>query len=300
MHPLLTKQIFKTNKMKHLKSIIAVFVLTLSFNFSLAQSKLENSTLWKIEHADLKQPSYLLGTLHLMCASDFAVPQKVTEALKNVDALVLEVNTADPQEMKLMQEAMGNAKKISEELSPKQFADLDQLVTKVIGAPLKTFDTYGLSILQFLMIGKMLPCTDLKYYEMELIASAQKDKKAIFSLEKAADQIVTMQKAYPTAFAFDQLMLFDSYKKDFNASIAAYKNEDITTSVNLITKDIYMDKNATKYMQIERNKNWVEKMPKMMTERSNLFAVGAAHLTDEYGLINLLRQKGYTVTPVLN
>lgn len=286
--------------MKHLKSIIAVFVWTLSSNFSLAQSKLENSTLWEIERADLKQPSYLLGTLHIMCASDFSIPKKVTETLKNVDALVLEVNTADPQETKLMQEAMGKSKKISEELSPKQYADLDELVTKVLGAPLKTFDAYGLSILQFLMIGKILPCTDLKYYDMELIASAQKDKKAIFSLEKAADQIATMNKAYPTEFAFDQLMLFDSYKKDFNASIAAYKKEDLTTSVNVITKDIYMDANATKYMQVDRNKNWVEKMPEMMKQRSNLFAVGAAHLTSDFGLIYLLRQKGYTVTPVLN
>lgn len=288
--------------MKHLKSIITVVLLAVTFNFSTAQKKtdLENSTLWKIEHSDLKQPSYLLGTLHIMCATDFAIPKKVTEILEKVDALVLEVNTSDPQEMKLMQESMSKSKKISEELTPKQFQELDQLVTKVMGVPLVNFDSYGLSILQFLMIGKMLPCTDLKYYEMELLASAAKTKKQILSLEKAADQIETMRNAYPTTFAFDQLMLFDSYKKDFNEAIQTYKKEDIATTVDLITKDIYMDENATQYMQIDRNKNWVEKMPQMMKERSNLFAVGAAHLTDDYGLIHLLRQKGYTVTPVIN
>lgn len=286
--------------MKHLKSIIALVLLAVTFNFSTAQKKanLENSTLWKIEHSDLKQPSYLLGTLHIMCATDFAIPKKVTETLENVDALVLEVNTSDPQEMKLMQESMSQSKKISEELTPKQFTELDQLVTKVMGVPLVNFDAYGISILQFLMIGKMLPCTDLKYYEMELLASATKSKKQILSLEKAVDQIETMSNAYPTAFAFEQLMLFDSYKKDFNEAIQTYKKEDIATTVDLITKDIYMDENATQYMQIERNKNWVEKMPQMMKERSNLFAVGAAHLTDDYGLIHLLRQKGYTVTAV--
>lgn len=286
--------------MKHLKSIIAVVLLAVTFNFSTAQkkAKLENSTLWKIEHSNLKQPSYLLGTLHIMCATDFAIPKKVTETLDKVDALVLEVNISDPQEIKLMQESMSKSKKISEELTPNQFQELDQLVTKVMGAPLVNFDSYGLSILQFLMMSKMLPCTDFKYYEMELLASATKNQKPIFSLEKAADQIETMRKAYPTAFAFDQLMLFDSYKKDFNVAIQSYKKEDIATTVDLITKDIYMDQNATKYMQIDRNKNWLEKMPQMMKERSNLFAVGAAHLTDDYGLIYLLRKKGYTVTPV--
>lgn len=286
--------------MKHLKTIIAVVLFAATFNFSSAQkkAKLENSTLWKIEHSDLKQPSYLLGTLHIMCATDFAIPKKVTETLDKVDALVLEVNISDPQEIKLMQESMSQSKKISEELSPKQFQELDQLVTKVMGAPLVNFDSYGLSILQFLMMSKMLPCTDFKYYEMELLASATKGKKEIFSLEKAADQIETMRKAYPTAFALDQLMLFDSYKKDFNEAIQTYKKEDIASTVDLITKDRYMDENATKYMQIDRNKNWLEKMPQMMKERSNLFAVGAAHLTEDYGLIHLLRQKGYTVTPV--
>ena len=129
--------------MKHLKSIITVVLLAVTFNFSTAQKKanLENSTLWKIEHSDLKQPSYLLGTLHIMCATDFAIPKKVTEILEKVDALVLEVNTSDPQEMKLMQESMSKSKKISEELSPIQFTELDQLVTKVMGVPLVNFDS---------------------------------------------------------------------------------------------------------------------------------------------------------------
>ena len=95
-------------------------------------------------------------------------------------------------------------------------------------------------------------------------------------------------------------MLFESYKKDFNNAIIAYKNEDILTAVGIITKDDYMNENATILMQINRNKNWVEKMPVMMEGRSNLFAVGAAHLTDDYGIIHLLRKKGYTVTPVFN
>ena len=288
--------------MNHLKSIIAVVLFAVTFNFASAQNKsnLENSNLWKVEHADLKKPSYLLGTLHLMCATDFEIPKKVTETLEKVDALVLEVNLADPEEIKLMQESMSKSKKISDELSPKNFEELDHLVTKVMGVPLINFDAYGLSVLQFLMFSKMLPCTDLKYYEMELLGAAKKSQKPIFSLEKAADQIETMRKAYPTKFAFDQLLLFDVYKKDFNEAIRAYKNENIATAVKLITNDAYMDENARKYMQVDRNKNWVEKMPQMMKEQSNLFAVGAAHLTDDYGLIHLLRQIGYTVTPVIN
>ncbi|MDX1602279.1 MAG: TraB/GumN family protein, partial [Salinimicrobium sediminis] len=77
-------------------------------------------------------------------------------------------------------------------------------------------------------------------------------------------------------------------------------NEDIAGAVDLITKEDYMDENATLLMQINRNKDWVKKMPVMMRERSNLFAVGAAHLTDDFGIIHLLRKKGYIVTAVTN
>ena len=63
--------------MKHLKLIIAVVLFTSCFNISRAQedAKLENSILWKIEHPELKEPSYLLGTLHFMCEEDFVIPK---------------------------------------------------------------------------------------------------------------------------------------------------------------------------------------------------------------------------------
>ena len=147
--------------MKHFKTIIAVLVFTLTFSFSQAQQeiKLENSVLWKIEHSELKEPSYILGTLHLMCEDDFKISKKISQTLQNVDALVLEVNFSDPKEINSMQESMKNPKKISDEISKKQFEELDTIVTKIMGTPLINFDSYGLSILNTIMFQKMLPCT---------------------------------------------------------------------------------------------------------------------------------------------
>ncbi|MEX0883326.1 MAG: TraB/GumN family protein, partial [Cyclobacteriaceae bacterium] len=45
----------------------------------------------------------------------------------------------------------------------------------------------------------------------------------------------------------------------------------------------------------ERNKNWMAPMQSMMRDGSMFFAVGAGHLGGETGLINLLKQKGYTL-----
>lgn len=66
--------------MTHFKFFTAVVVFALTFNSSQAQEKidLENSVLWKVEHEELEKPSYILGTLHLMCEEDFKIPEKVT------------------------------------------------------------------------------------------------------------------------------------------------------------------------------------------------------------------------------
>lgn len=288
--------------MKHLKLLVAVFVLILTYNISQAQEKikLENSVLWKVEHADLKNPSYILGTLHIMCAENFRIPEKAIKSLERVDALVLEIDLSDPKEIQAIQESMLNSNKISEELSKEQYDELDKLVTTITGMPLSTYDAYGLSMLNIIMMGKMLPCNEVKYYENELIVLAAESQKPIFSLEKASQQMEILKDAYPTDYAFRQIMMFESYKQDFNNAIAAYNKEDITATIDLVSKEIYMDENATMLMLVNRNKEWVEKMPQMMQERSNLFAVGAAHLTGDYGIIQLLRQKGYIVTPVFN
>ena len=44
-----------------------------------------------------------------------------------------------------------------------------------------------------------------------------------------------------------------------------------------------------------RNADWLAKLPAIMKERPTFFAVGAGHLPGEKGLLQLLRNAGYTV-----
>ena len=47
-----------------------------------------------------------------------------------------------------------------------------------------------------------------------------------------------------------------------------------------------------------RNANWASALPGIMEQKSTFVAVGALHLPGPRGLLQLLRDKGYTVTPV--
>ncbi|MBU6180151.1 MAG: TraB/GumN family protein, partial [Verrucomicrobia bacterium] len=51
----------------------------------------------------------------------------------------------------------------------------------------------------------------------------------------------------------------------------------------------------------ERNRNWIPEIEKALaTDRDVMFLVGAAHLVGEDGVVDLLRDKGLTVTQVPN
>ena len=47
-----------------------------------------------------------------------------------------------------------------------------------------------------------------------------------------------------------------------------------------------------------RNNNWIPVIAAATKEKPTFFAVGAAHLGGEKGVISLLRKKGFKVTPI--
>ncbi|MNY79236.1 TraB family protein [compost metagenome] len=51
-------------------------------------------------------------------------------------------------------------------------------------------------------------------------------------------------------------------------------------------------------MLFSRNKKWIPRMRKIMAVKPTFFAVGAAHLGGENGVIALLRKEGYKLRAV--
>lgn len=75
-----------------IKSIIAVITLVFSVTI-MAQtksSKTENSLLWEVSGNGLSKPSYVYGTIHMICAGDYFLSEKTKKAFETSDKLVLE------------------------------------------------------------------------------------------------------------------------------------------------------------------------------------------------------------------
>lgn len=287
----------KNTKMK--RTVMLMLGVIIGISVLTAQDNNTNSLLWKVEGNGLEAPSYLFGTIHMLCEGDFEMKGKVVKALKDADGLVMELDYSNAEEMAIMQQSAIGKQKISEQLNEEQLKQLDALLLAKVGMSATALDQYSLMTVNAILLVNGLGCQNMKMFESELAAIAMEESKNIGGLEKVSDQMEKFDKAYPTDFMFSQLMLIDDYMESFDQMVIAYKEENISELLAGLTAEKFMDENAIKYILNDRNNDWAEKIPSLIETESKFIAVGAAHLAGEQGLIQLLKKKGYTVSPVL-
>src|SRR5687768_17162785 len=88
-------------------------LLSLFFVISTASKAQDKSLLWEVTGKGLPAPSYIFGTVHVICAQDFTLKDKVMKAFDRSSRLVLEVDLTDSTELKTAQKLMMSATKLS-------------------------------------------------------------------------------------------------------------------------------------------------------------------------------------------
>ena len=291
--------------MKKLFKSIAVVAVLLIFSGVFAQAKKatsvnsnDKSLLWEISGNGLSKSSYLYGTMHMICGNDYFLSDKTKKAFTASDNLVLEVNLSDPKELSTGQQLAYGKEPLSKTLSPEQLNELDVLLQKRTGMTVKQVDKFSLMTVMSLITMKSFGCTDVKSYEMEFIAMAKESNKGVTGFESIIAQWGFLNNAYSDAEVIK--MLQESNDENTKKMVQNYIQENLPEIYKEITAPKVMNEKARKWLLEVRNENWVVKMPDMMKDKSTFFAVGAAHLLGEQGVINLLKKKGYIVKPILN
>lgn len=260
---------------------------------SLAQGQ---GVFWEISGDDLAKPSYLFGTVHLLCDTEFKIGPTMVEKLKDSNALVLEVDLDDPALALSMMSKMHNegGESITDFLSAEEYDEIRSLLMERTGVDIGMMKRLRPFMLMSLIYPSLLEC-ETKSYEGELIKIAKASQTEIYGLESVEDQLSV----------FDQIPLADQYRSfydyaldldkgrlEFQKLIKAYREEDIELLVKMVSESPeYRD-----YQDIllnDRNLNWVDPMGEWMRKGPVFFAVGAGHLGGENGLIQLLRNEGY-------
>ncbi|MFN8275009.1 MAG: TraB/GumN family protein [Flavobacteriaceae bacterium] len=277
--------------------LFIVFITTISIASVQAQSSAK-SLLWKVSGNGLSKPSYLYGTVHMICAPDYFLSNQAKTAFAQTDQLTLEINMSDPQEMQAAQKLAMGEKPLSQTLTNEQKKSLEAVLQKNQLGTLAQYDAFTLETLMSLIFMKSFGCADLKFYEMEFIQLAAQSKKPVTGLEKVSEQIEILNQSFT-----DEQMI--AYLDEITPKMCAdlvqeYKSQNIDGVLQLIAQDQSIDAEAQRKLLQNRNEHWVKVMPEMMQKQSIFFAFGAAHLAGKQGVVALLKKAGYQVEPVLD
>lgn len=272
--------------------------------FAHAQQPLADTLLWKIEGNELKAPSFLFGTIHATCK--VVISDKMQNALDQVSGLVMEVDINDMSGLTskdaISSVMIGNGETWQDHLSPEEYQKIKDFFADFDSVNLGTVEMMKPKIISALMIKDLVDCT-LDAYEMKLNAYASKSELNIFGLETFTEQML-MLSGEPLESQFEDFIAMTTLdKKEHTAMMAdmmrLYDEERLTELYEFITADNVVNNMFDQENLLDkRNQRWIPKLEPLMTQQPVFVAVGAAHLPGKNGVINLLREAGYVLTPI--
>lgn len=277
-----------------MKKILTALIVLISIT-CFAQQKYQ-SLLWEISGNGLDKPSYLYGTMHVSKKVAFRLDDVFYKALNESECIALE---SDPMTWPgFNYDMMVNEIAFYNNYQNEFYTNLFKLThpeEMAIRASVR-MDNGAVNAYLYRKNNAADNFEEETYLDMFIYQAGKKNGKEIFGLEDLAESRYLTTKA-----------AYNPNKKDLDPWVQKlYAKEN----PYLIQENLYRDRNLdlldsigagvnTKFyrenMLFIRNENMVNSLVKLMPDKSVFAGVGAAHLPGEKGMINMLRQRGYTV-----
>lgn len=288
-----------------LRSVLRAGILFLFVFISLSsfsQSKWPTTLLWRISGKGLQKPSYLYGTMHLQDKRLFQFGDSLYHALEKTEGFAMEI---DPSE--LMDSIMTNAVKEAEKdyLLSKQKVRLDRKkLDKSTDSLLSSFGIKGdevtkkdLKKIRDRRTAKLLQQGEMPtIVDAYLLGLAKRMDKWTGGIEDVKDQLDLSDELGGTLEPQSVLMPEKLFKAAIEQMISVYLAQDLD-KIEEISSRSFSAKDRD-IVLINRNIKMAYRMDSLAHVRPMFFAVGAAHLPGNSGVITLLRNDGFTVEPV--
>jgi len=274
-------------------------------------TKLENALLWEITGPNTKKPSYIFGTIHIIDADRYFLPEGMMTAFESSSKVFFEIDMAEMSDMSAMMGIMGKIfmkdnKTLKDLLNEQEYT----LVTKhfeKMGLPLFFIEKMKPMFLSVFANADFDPNSlqngNMKSYEMELYQLAQSTKKPTAGLETIDFQISLFDEIPYEAQA---KMLVDAISKSgnteddqFKMMMDMYTSQDIEAMVSMISEESNEIAGFEDKLVNKRNENWIPLIINQAKKEPSFFAVGAGHLGGKNGVIRLLQKEGWKVKPII-
>lgn len=294
-------------------ALVSIF----SFQFSICEAQL----LYKISGNGLTKPSYIVGTYHLAPGSFADSIPGLKDALASCKQIYGELDMQDA----LSDENRGTFEKaqflpenvtLSSLLTKEQMERLNALMRETLGADMSNpalaaqFDkmtpaamSTTLTIFAYMKRIPTINLMDLLDTHLQTLAQKQGLKiKGFETVEFQSDVLY----GTPLERQVEELMcLVDNFDDAIEMAefvTAAYFSQDLDALLDLDAEEkegpCASNPEDNERLVFERNANWVKAMPDIMRQAPTFFAVGAAHLCGDRGVLRMLEKEGYKVEGV--
>ena len=150
-----------------------------------------------------------------------------------------------------------------------------------------------------------LPQMEEEFLDQRIYQMALNSKLPVFGLETAAEQLAafdTMSDSMQIRMLREAVADYDQLDKQYEALVSAYLARDLDELRRLSTEYESSDKALGGWFEEkiikDRNRLMAERLKELLQQDTTFVAVGALHLAGETGLINALKNAGYTVKPL--
>jgi uncharacterized protein YbaP (TraB family) len=266
----------------------------------------ENSIMWQISGNNLKQNSYLFGTIHAIPYDDYFLGKNTIKKIKECQNLVMELDLSNMNEQSIASlSLLPENTKITDFITAQEYNQLEDFLIHNYGMNKAIFENVysklkPLFVEQFIMLS--IVGENKKMYENEINDIAIENNKQKIGLETLEEQLALFD-SIPLALQYKNLIenlhQFEVQKKQYQDMVEAYKQQDIQYLRTQFDKHFIDEMSIYKTILLDdRNIRWIPKIEKIIQENSSFIAIGAGHLPGENGIINLLKKQGYTVQAI--
>jgi len=277
--------------------------------------------LYRISGKGLESPSYIVGTYHLAPSSFADSIPGMAKAIEETTQVCGELDMMDafkPENSARLMKAqmLPEGVTLSSLFTPEQLKRLNALLLEVYGTNLED-EAFAFQMERMSPVALSTTITLLSYMKdghsynpMDLIdnyfqTQAIQNGKSVKGFETVDLQMSVLYGA-PLEKQVNNLMCmvdhFAESKEMVDSITKAYFSQDLDKIEEVMESEASFDCSTspedTDILVDNRNRAWVKMMPEMMEEQPTLFVVGAAHLCGEQGVLNLLKEAGYTIEGV--
>lgn len=293
--------------MKRILGILLFISLALNANAQL---------LWKFSGNGLEKPSYVFGTHHLAPLSIKDSIAAMPQALNETSQVYGEVVMADMMTPAFMQEMQKNMMLPADTTLQSLFTTQQyEQVGKVVKENLMADISMLAQLKPAVIMQQLVVILSMKYLpgfnpqeqiDAYFQQQAQQNGKKVGGLETAQSQLDILFNSQSLRRQAEQLFCtasdIEKTMKQSKELVNCYKAQDLDGVLRLMEEreGTSCDPLPGEMEALIDNRNiaWTKKMPAIMQESPTLFVVGAGHLPGDKGVLNLLKQQGYTLEPM--